>query len=255
MARSTKAAPKSTTTKKRTTKRSTSKQRPCYEIPESPPSVGDSAEEDPTQQPSELAGHTIDNSSTSETVSIRGRSMSTTSSTLKNEDSDVTPTHAKPMRKRTMSVQPQQAGIPGLEALEAVNELYQKLEDTQNELDGLRLENKRLSLQEEKYRGQVENLQAEIKTEKDKVKKVQQAHHNEAAAADHSGKDRLDAVIASLRSFAPAALKIMPLLDVLTDAADIEYDDATEKLFQTLKDHKEQDSKASAAKAKKEPSH
>lgn len=81
----------------------------------------------------------------------------------------------------------------------------------------------------------MENLQGELKTEKEKVKKIQQAHEKEAIKAQGDAEERLNTVIESLRSFSTAAHTIMPLLDVITDAAEIEYDDATEKLFEVFK--------------------
>ena len=57
-------------------------------------------------------------------------------------------------------------------------------------------------------------------------------------AARKDAEERLSVVLSSLQGFGNAALRIMPLLDVLTGAADIEYDDGTEKLYQALKGFK-----------------
>lgn len=246
MPRSAKAGP---TTKKRTTKRSASRQPVCYEIPESPGKDDNQAEQS-IESTSEIG-------TTSPVHSQRGRSVSTSTTTL-HEDLDATPTAAKPPRKRTTSVsstvslEPKQLSIPGFEALEAVNGLYQKLKDSQAEIEKLHAENERLMLQEKRLSSSITTLQAELKTEKEKVKKVQQAHEKEAEAAQKDSEKRLNDVLSSLRSFKSAASNIMPLLDVLTGAADIEYDDATERLYRVLKDHKEQTGSSSATKLKQD---
>jgi len=64
---------------------------------------------------------------------------------------------------------------------------------------------------------------------------VQQAHEKETAKAKGDTQETLGTVIESLRSFSTAARSIMPLLDVITDAAEIEYDDAADRLDQVLK--------------------
>lgn len=246
MPRSAKAGP---TTKKRTTKRSASRQPVCYEIPESPGNHND--------LPQQSIESTSETGITSPIHSQRGRSVSTSTTTL-NEDLDATPTTSKPPRKRTTSVsstvslEPKQPYIPGFEALEAVNGLYQKLKDGQAEIEKLHVESERLILQEKRLNSSIATLQAELKTEKEKVKKVQQAHEKEAEIAQKDSEKRLNDVLSSLRSFKSAASNIMPLLDVLTGAADIEYDDATEKLYRVLKDHKEQSGSSSATQPKKE---
>lgn len=222
----------------------------CYEIPESP-----SRDEDQHQPSIES---TSEVGTTSPTHSQRGRSISTTATTLQ-EDDHTTPPTIKPTRKRTTSVgtsssEPKQHAIPGLEALEAVNSLYQKLKDSQVEIDNLRADTERLTLQEKRSHATIATLQAELKTEKEKVKKVQQAHERQAEAAHKDSEKKLNDVIASLRSFAPAALKVMPLLDVLTGAADIEYDDATERLYRVLKDKKKESEVSSTTETKQEVS-
>ena len=58
-------------------------------------------------------------------------------------------------------------------------------------------------------------------------------------------------MIEALLSFTTAAHSIMPLLDVITNAADIEYDDSTEKLYQVLKIHQEQEDNEAVAECKK----
>lgn len=79
---------------------------------------------------------------------------------------------------------------------------------------------------------------------------MQQAHEKEAGRARRDAEARLDTVIESLRSFSTAAHRIMPLLDVITDAAEIEYDDATEKLNEALNGEQEKDKQNLGAKCK-----
>lgn len=174
--------------------------------------------------------------------------MSSTASTMV-EDHDATPTLSKPSRKRTTSVELPNYPIPGFEALEAVNGLYQRLRDSQTEIERLSKENGRLVLQEQASSAMVGSLQAELKTEKDKTRRAQQAQEKEAEATHHHAEKRLSEMVTCLQSFGSAALKIMPLLDVLTGAADIEYDDAAEKLYRIIKD---QTTSASASKTKED---
>ncbi len=98
----------------------------------------------------------------------------------------------------------------------------------------------------------MDDLQGELKSEKEKARKVQQAHEKEDERARADTEERLHIVIESLRSFSTAAHGIMPLLDVITDAADIEYDDATEKLYKVLQAQQENGKQNSQAKCKSE---
>lgn len=97
----------------------------------------------------------------------------------------------------------------------------------------------------------METLQGELNTEKEKIKKMQQAHEKEAGRARRDAEDRLNIVGQSLRSFRTAAHGIMPLLDVITDAAEIEYDDATETLYEVLYGQQEKDKQGSGVKCKR----
>jgi len=79
---------------------------------------------------------------------------------------------------------------------------------------------------------------------------MQQAHEKEAGRARRDVEARLDTVIESLRSFSTAARSIMPLLDVITDAAEIEYDDATEKLNEALNGQQDKNKQSLGPKCK-----
>lgn len=166
--------------------------------------------------------------------------MSTASTKISEEDPGRTPTQAKPTQSRTASVEPKQFHLPGFEALEAVNGLYQKLKDSQDENEQLRQENRDLTKEVQDYKKQVRTLQAELQTEKEKYKAAQMVQDKINQAAHKTAEEKLSTVLASLRNFSSAAYKLMPLLDVLTDAPDIQYDESTERLYEIMKQHNEQ---------------
>lgn len=219
-------------------KRSASKQPSVYEIPESPESAIASRDEEATVDPVETRST---RSITSPSMSTRGRSRSTSSSAVF-VDYDATPVQARALANRVESAASKQAAVPGLQALEAVNSLYQKLKDSQAEIEHLHHENEDLSMELLKQKKLAENLQADLETEKEKVNKMQRAHEQEALSLCHDDGIDLKTTLDSLRSFSSAAFHLMPLLDVLTGAADIEYDDNTEKLYQVFKKHKPENS-------------
>lgn len=160
--------------------------------------------------------------------------MSTTSTKI-GEDFETTPTQTKKSRPRAVSMEPKQAAFPGFEALEAVNGLYQKLKDSQAEMAELRQDNIRLVGQAQSCERELESLRSEVEMLKEKAKRAQ----NKDMVDARKSEDNLNVVLASLRNFSSAAYDLMPLLDVLSDAPDIEYDDNTEKLFQIMKQYKE----------------
>jgi len=238
-ARNTSKAP---TGKKRATKRGTLNEDKIYELGASPSSLLSLKDETKDLEIPCDQEETISEakSSISSSVSGWGRCQSTSSTTVADE-SDTTPTQPKPFKAQTMSVESKTSSIPGFEALEAVNGLYQQLKDIQAEVDRLQFENRQLSLEARTWEKRVENVQCELKSEKEKTKKVQQAHEKESGRAKRDAEEKLSTVVESLRSFSPAAHSIMPLLDLITDGAEIEYDDATEKLYQVLKTQQEKD--------------
>jgi len=146
MPRSTRAPSLAPAAKKRTSKKST-KQLKVYEIPESPtseiestkwPQNGGEAQESIESSPSAT-------SSISSYAGGRGRTRAASSATL-TDDNNATPTQSKPSQvARGTSVDVKTSSIPGFEAIEAVNGLYQKLKESQDEIGRLQLENQELS--------------------------------------------------------------------------------------------------------------
>lgn len=165
--------------------------------------------------------------------------MSTASTTI-NQDSNCTPTQAKLSRSRTASVEPQQLRLSGFEALDAVNGLYQKLKDSQDENDQLKQENRRLTKEIQDHKKQIRSLQNDLQAEKERTKAAQLAQEKIDQAVHKTAQENLNAVLNCLRNFSSAAYNLMPLLDVLTDAPDIQYDEATERLYKIIKQHNEQ---------------
>ena len=238
MPRSTKAASKPSATKRRTTKRSTSEQPSCFDIPESPNCVTVSSVPrngiDPSTQTlqAEIASSAVSSS--------RERSTNVVSSTAV-EDPEVTPVQPRSRNIRNTTVELIQPIVPGLDALEAVNGLYTKLKESHLELETLRQEKEHMSTQNHALGSRISDLQAELKTEKDRAKKLASVstQGKEAEVARKDAEERLTTIVEALKSFRSSALKIMPLLDVLTGAADIEYDEATERLYQIVKQYKD----------------
>lgn len=86
-------------------------------------------------------------SSVSSRVGGRSRARTASSATLTDEN-DATPTQAQSTHAvHGTSVEPKAFSIPGFEALEAVNGLYQKLKDSQADVDRLLRENQELILE------------------------------------------------------------------------------------------------------------
>lgn len=116
--------------------------------------------------------------------------------------------------------------------------MYQKLKDSQAEIDQLHRENENFVTDLQKEKKLVDNLQAELRTEREKTSRTQKASENENLQARQNAEADLKTALDSLRGFSSAAFNLMPLLDVLTGAPDIEYDDKTEKLYRIFKKHK-----------------
>lgn len=176
--------------------------------------------------------------------------MSVTSTKIA-EDLDITPTQAKKPRSRAVSAEPKHAQIPGLEALEAVNGLYQKLKDSQAEVSQLRQDKERLVGELQNCEKELQSLRTELHVEKEKAKKAQSKDNSEARQAE----DDLHEVLTSLKNFGSAAYNLMPLLDVLCDAPEIQYDEHTEKLFQLMKQCREKQAKHDKTRSKFGPCH
>lgn len=164
--------------------------------------------------------------------------MSTTSTKI-GDNLDSTLTQARKPRSRAVSLEPHQSNLPGFEALEAVNGLYQKLKDAQTDIARLKQENARLVGEAQNQDKELQRLQAEVHVERDKAKKAQQIQNKDDLEARRIAEDNLSAVLVSLQNFSSAAYGLMPLLDVLTDAPDFEYDEATERLYQIMKQYRE----------------
>lgn len=248
MPRSTKADTKKVPAKRRIAKRSASEQPRCYDIPESPQSSISATKQVYSKQASEASYASVEHSPTR---SNRGRSASTAPSTVI-EDTDATPTQTRSSRSTGTSINPKQTPLPGLEALEAVNELYIKLKDSQTELQQLQEEKETLLTLNHELDTKVSMLQSELKAEKDKLKRLNSAQNKEAEMARKDIEQRMKVVLNSLQGFGSAALSIMPLLDVLTGAADIEYDDDTEQLYQIMKQYRTVEENKSGAEVKSE---
>lgn len=176
--------------------------------------------------------------------------MSTTSTKIA-EDLDATLMQARKPRSRAISVEPGPAQVPGFEALEAVNGLYQKLRNSQNDIADLRQENAKLIEEVRIHEEEIEGLRSELRVAKEAAKKAQ----NKDTVDARRSEDNLRSVLASLRTFSSAACDLMPLLDVLSGAPDIQYDEETDKLFQIMKQYREKKEGSSQTKFKSEPSH
>lgn len=225
MPRSSRAATKPSASQRRANKRSTSKQPECYDILESPTISASSSARGRSQQSVEITSLL-----SGTTLPISSRSDEFANSTLT-------------LHERNTTKDVIQDSVPGFEALEAVNALYQNLKNSQAEMLRLHEENKNLLMQKRESELRIEKLEVELRTEKDRITRAQQAHEAETNVARTEAEDRLQTVIASLRSYGSAALQIMPLLDVLTDATEIEYNKATEELYQILREHRQQQEK------------
>lgn len=177
--------------------------------------------------------------------------MSTASTKI---NDDCTPTQAKPIRSRTASLEPTQFHLPGLEALEAVNGLYQKLKDGQDENERLKKENRDLNKEIQDQQKQIRDLRAELQAEQEKTKALHTAREKTSHAAQKNAEENLNTVLDTLRNYSTAAYNLMPLLDVLAGAPDIEYDEATEKLYAIMKQHNKQGEFQELAKLRTEPS-
>lgn len=163
--------------------------------------------------------------------------MSTASTKI---DDDNTPTQAKPIRSRIASLEPKQFHLPGFEALEAVNGLYQKLKDGQDENERLKQENRDLYKEMQEQEKQIRDLRAELQAEQEKIKTLYASRDKVNQASRITTEDNLNTVLTSLHHFSTAAFNLMPLLDVLAGAPDLEYDEATEKLYTIMKQHNKQ---------------
>lgn len=144
MPRSTRPTSNAPPVKKRAAKRNT--QAKVYEIPESPSSSIHSREGAQAEEQAQKSIQSSPNadSSVSARASGRGRARTASSATLTN-DNEATPTQPPPkqtMRDALSNTQP--LAIPGFEALEAVNGLYQKLKDSQATIERLQLEKQEL---------------------------------------------------------------------------------------------------------------
>lgn len=170
-------------------------------------------------------------------------------STKLGEDIDSTPTQAKKSRCRAVSMEPKHNHVPGLEALEAVNGLYQKLKDTQSEEARLKQENEDLVKGLQSYEKELQRLRTDLHLEREKAEKAQRKDDLDARRIE----DNLSVVLGTLKNFSSAAYDLMPLLDVLSDAPDIQYDESTEKLFQLMKQYKERKGDYDKSKSRSEP--
>ena len=144
MPRSTRPTSNAPPTKKRTANRNT--QAKVYEIPESPSSSTHSKEarQEEGQAQESIESSPSADSSVSARAGGRGRARTASSATLTN-DNEATPTQPQP-KQTTRGAPPhaQPLAIPGFEALEAVNGLYQKLKDSQATIECLQLEKQEL---------------------------------------------------------------------------------------------------------------
>lgn len=230
MPRSAKAASRTSIASKRTSKRNTSKQRAVYAIPESPQTSASNTSR------CEADASLNDSQTSSPTPSNRNNSTADACVNLTNNQ-DATPKQS--CRSRTASLEAKRFQLPGFEALDAVNGLYQKINDSKAEIERLDQEKQAL-LQDLRNRDkQIKCLQTSLQTESDKLKRLQQAQNAEDREGRRVYGEKLDAVLDCLRNFSSAAYNLMPLLDVLTDARDIEYDEATEHLYEVMKEHRE----------------
>lgn len=146
MPRSTRAPSNAPAAKKRTSKKSTV-QAKVYEIPESPTAPFESREGSwDSEETRQLVESSVDATS-SVTSHADGRCRTrTASSTALTEDDDATPTQPKPSQMaRGASSDIKTSSVPGFEALEAVNGLYQKLKESQDAIGRLQLEIRELS--------------------------------------------------------------------------------------------------------------
>lgn len=222
------------TAPKRNARRNASKQCSVYDIPESP-----SDEKNDKQDKNHEAydnSHSI-KSATSPPSSIRARSTSS-SLTAVSAETDLTCTRNRPLDPKNSPTAAQRPIIPGFEALEAVNSLYQQLKDSRSEIDHVNRQHDNLSLELQKQKKQVESLQAELKLEKERSSNIQKGYEREVHKLHQVSRDDLTTILSSLRHFSSAAHNLMPLLDVLAGATEISYDEDTEKLYQILNRHK-----------------
>lgn len=169
-------------------------------------------------------------------------------------DDDSTPTQTKPIRSRIASPEPKQLHLPGFEALKAVNGLYHQLKDGQDENERLEKENRDLNIEIQNSKKQIRDLRAELQTEQEKTKALQLAREKTTQAAHKDAQENLHTVLDTLRNYSTAAYNLMPLLDILAGTPDIEYDEATEKLYAIMKQHNKQGEFQELAKLRSEPS-
>lgn len=157
----------------------------------------------------------------------------TIKSSLPETDPDATP--------KQKSHKPEESApivMPGFEAIEAVNGLYQKLKASQNLVNDLQRENRCLLESTKTNEQKVHKLEEELRSANHRLDEVLREQQREKSSML---EEKLNSVVASIRYFKDAAHGIMPLLDVITEAADIEYDGATESLYQILKTHGQDD--------------
>lgn len=248
MPRSARAAGKPPTTRKRTTKRSASRQPKCYEIPESPSSDEVAGIK---RQPIAVLTTPYQISSNASQISKRGEKESNASTFTADEDCESTLIQPTRRDEEDLSEERRQVPVAGFEALEAVSGLYEKLKENNAELERFSRDNHRLIEQEELYKSQIEKLQAELRIERDRVRRLQNAYEKEVSAALKGAEKRLHDICTWLRSYSAAASRITPLLEALTGVADVKHDREAEEWYHFLKEHDRQETPASPTEPKK----
>lgn len=182
------------------------------------------------------------------------RCSPTVSSVAREVDHDATPTQPMSITPFMSFTDQEPPCVPGFEAVEAVNSLYQKLKDSQLQIDSLQREKDVMLAEARKEKKRAESLQVELKAEKNESRKLRQAQAKGTNISQADMQKRLERVLNSLRSFRAMAHGIMPLLDVITDAADIEYNHAAEILYQELRQQDERQNEGADLKDKAGPS-
>lgn len=219
------------TAPKRNARRNASKQSSVYDLPESP-----SKEKNEKSDEDHADDHPI-KPATSPIASSPARSR-TSSSTAVSTVCDLTNAKMRSVHAKGYPTFTKQPILPGFEALEAVNSLYQQVKDKHSEIVHLNRQNETLSLDLQKQKKMVETLQAELESEKEKSSNIQRNHEKEVHKLRQVSEADLTTILASLRHFSAAAHNLMPLLDILGGATEISYNEDTEKLYQIWNKHK-----------------
>lgn len=155
-------------------------------------------------------------------VPIRGSRSTSIASTKTSEHPDVYKAHNSRSTLVTVVPAPKQAHQPGLEALEAVSDLYKQLEDYQAEVARLREENNNLediSAEVSRLRDESERLAQDLRTQKERNQNLEETLHT---------------LLASLRTFSTAGKSLAPLFEVVTDALELGQEDALDNVYQIV---------------------